>query len=160
LVVGLTLMQLPAAARELTEFETEVKDRMVELGQGQGSVEKVRIELMDGSGMMPGLRIYEIANGQVLGQVWGEPGSAVDRREGTASEAQVRELLRTLVEQQFWNFEGTAFVPDAPMFLFRLQMPGLPPMDYRCDKTEYEASPERLAIRATLLTFVGEDPKR
>ena len=66
--------------------------------------------------------------------------------------------LRMLVEQQYWAFEGTQFIPDADTLLFRLQDQGLTPVQYRCDAKEYEASPERAAIRSLLLTFVGEGP--
>jgi len=154
LTLGVGLIQPPLAARELSEDELRMKERVVALSQGKGSVADLRIELMDGG--MASSRHYDIANGKVVSRAWDAPGSPEQHDEWVVTDEEIRALLRALVEQQYWTFEGTQFVPDANVFLFRLYYKDLQPVDYRCDAEEYRQSPPRAAIRLLLLKFVSD----
>ena len=152
--LGVGLIQPVLAAGELSEDELRMKERVIALSQGAGSLEGLRIEVTDGSGMERS-ESYNIADGKIVSRIWESPGSPEKRGERTVTDKQVRALLRELVAKQYWTFEGTRFVPDANMFLFRFYSKDLKPVDYSCDADEYARSPERSAIRSVLLTFVA-----
>ena len=159
IVLSLGLARPALAADDLSKPEAKMKDRVVAVSEGKASPADLKIELMDGSAMSAtGLRIYEVTDGHILGQTWESPNSPVTRHEGVTTDGQLQQLLRALIEAKYWTLEGTTFVPDANTFLLRLQAKDLAPVEYRCDAEEYTASPERAAIRAILLTFVGEHP--
>ena len=151
--LGVGLVQPPLAARELSEDELRMKERVIALSQGEGSVADLRIELMDGG--MAVHRSYLIANGKIVKREWDSPGSPEKDSERAVTDEAVRKLLRELVGKQYWTFEGTRFIPDNTIFLFRFSYMDLRPVDYRCDVNEYEPSPQRSAIRSVLLNFVS-----
>ena len=159
-LVMLTLgvgLQPPLVARELSEDEARMKAQLIALSQGEDSLADLRIELMDGS--MVKHRSYLIADGKIVKREWDSPGSPEQHDEWTVTDAEVRALLRELVEKQYWTFEGTRFIPDNTVFLFRFYYKNLPHVDYRCDVDEYEPSSQRSAIRSALLNFVsGSSP--
>jgi hypothetical protein len=153
LTLAVGLIQPPLAARELSEDELRMKEQLIALSQGEGSVADLRIELMDVN--MMAHRSYLIADGRIIKRAWESPGSPEQHDEWTVTDDEVRTLLRDLVEKQYWTFEGTRFIPDNTVFLFRFYYKDLPHVDYRCDVDEYESSPQRSAIRSALLTFVS-----
>ena len=153
LALSFGLVQPPLAARELSEDELRMKERLIALSQGEDAVADLRIELLDGG--MAAHRSYLIANGKIVKQEWDSPGSPEKHDEWTVTDDEVRKLLRELVEKLYWTFEGTQFIPDNNMFLFRFYYKNLPYVDYRCDVDEYEPSPLRSAIRSVLLNFVS-----
>ncbi len=142
------------AAAELSKDALRMKERVIALSQREGSVAALRIELMDGG--MGSARFYDIANGKVVSRAWDVPGSPEKRNERAVTDEEVRQLLRELIEKEYWTFEGTRFVPDANMFLFRFYDKDLQPVDYRCDAQEYQSSEQRSAIRAVFLNFVAD----
>ena len=150
--LGVGLIQPAVAAKQSPEDELRMKERVIALSQGTGSVADLHLELMDGS--RAAFSSYDIANGKVMSRVWESPGSPKKSSERTVTDEEVRALLRELVAKQYWTFEGTQFIPDAPMLLFRFYDKSLQFIDYRCDADEYERSPERSAIRSVLLAFV------
>ncbi len=157
LTLGVGLIQPPLAPRELSEDEVRMKEQLIALSQGEASVADLRIELMDGS--MVAHRSYLIADGKIVKREWDSPGSPEQHDEWTVTDDEVRALLRDLVEKQYWTFEGTRFIPDNTVFLFRFYYKNLQHVDYRCDVDEYEPSSQRSAIRSALLTFVsGSSP--
>jgi len=157
LTLAVGLIQPPQAARELSEDDVRMKERLIALSQGDGSVANLRIELLDGS--MVAHRSYLIAEGKIVKREWDSPGSPEQHDEWTVTDDDVRALLRDLVEKQYWTFEGTRFIPDNTMFLFRFYYKNLQHVDYRCDVDEYEPSSKRSAIRSALMAFVsGSSP--
>ena len=152
-MLGVWLIQPPLAARELSEDELHMKEQLIALSQGKGSVADLRIELSDGG--MAAHRSYLIADGKIVKREWDAPGSPEKHDEWAVTDEAVRTLLRELVEKQYWTFEGTRFMPDNTMFLFRFYYKNLPYVDYRCDVNEYEPSQLRSAIRSVLLNFVS-----
>ena len=151
LTFSVWLLQLPLAAREMSEDELRMKERLVALSEGNGSVTDLRIELMEGS--MVAHRSYVVADGKIVRREWDSPGSPEQNDEWTVTDDAVRALLRDLVEEQYWTFEGTRFIPDNTVFLFRFYYKDLQYVDYRCDVDEYELSQPRLAIRSVFLEF-------
>ena len=151
--VGVGLIQPLLAAGELSEDKLRMKEQLIALSQGKGSVADLRIELFDGG--MAAHRSYLIANGKIVKREWDSPGSPEKHDERTVTDDEVRKLLRELVEKQYWTFEGTQFVPDANMFLVRFYYKNLPYVDYSCDADEYRQSQLRSAIRSVLLNFVS-----
>ena len=151
--LGVGLIQPLLAAGELSEDDLRMKERVIALSQGEGSVADLRIELMDGG--MAAHRSYLIADGKIVKREWDLPDPLEKHDEWTVTDDEVRKLLRELVEKQYWTFEGTQFIPDNTMFLFRFYYKNLPYVDYRCDVNEYEPSPQRSAIRSVLLNFVS-----
>lgn len=157
LTLAVGLIQPPQAARELSEDDVRMKEQLIALSQGDGSVANLRIELLDGS--MVAHRSYLIAEGKIVKREWDSPGSPEQHDEWTVTDDDVRALLRDLVEKQYWTFEGTRFIPDNTMFLFRFYYKNLQHVDYRCDVDEYEPSSKRSAIRSALMAFVsGSSP--
>ena len=154
LTLGVGLIQPPLAAKELSEDDLRMKEQLIALSQGEGPVADLRIELMDGG--MLAHRSYLIADGKIVKREWDSPGSAEKHDERTVTDDEVRKLLRELIEKQYWTFEGTRFVPDSNMFLFRFYYKDIPYVDYSCDFDEYEPSLQRSAIRSALLTFVSD----
>jgi len=154
LTLGVGLIQPPLAAEELSENDLRMKEQLIALSQGQGSVADLRIELMDGG--MAAHRSYLIADGKIVTRAWDSPGSSEKYDEWTVTDDEVRKLLRELIDKQYWTFEGTRFVPDSNMFLFRFYYKNLQYVDYSCDVNEYEPSLQRSAIRSALLTFVSD----
>ena len=153
LMLGFGLVQPLVAAAESSEDELRMKESLIALSQGKGSVADLRIELSDGR--MAAYRSYLIANGKIVKRAWESPGSPEKHDEWTVTDDEVRKLLRELVEKQYWTFEGTRFVPDANIFLVRFYDKNLPYVDYRCDADEYRQSQQRSAIRSVLLDFVS-----
>ena len=151
--LGVGLIQPAVAAKQSPEDELRMKERVIALSQGAGSIADLHIELMDGSGM-GSHHIYDIASGKVVDQAWEVSRGPEKRSERAVTDEQVRALLRELVAKQYWTFEGTQFTPDANMFLFRFYDKNLQYVDYRCDADEYARSPQRSAIRSVFLTFV------
>ncbi len=157
LTLAVGLIQPRQAARELSEDDVRMKEQLIALSQGDGSVANLRIELLDGS--MVAHRSYLIAEGKIVKREWDSPGSPEQHDEWTVTDDDVRALLRDLVEKQYWTFEGTRFIPDNTMFLFRFYYKNLQHVDYRCDVDEYEPSSKRSAIRSALMAFVsGSSP--
>ena len=152
--LGVRLIQPVLGAAQSSEDELRMKERVIALSQESDSLEGLRIELVDGSGMGPH-SIYEIADGKVVSQTWDVPRSKEKHGERAVTDEEVRALLRELIAKQYWTFEGTRFVPDADIFLFRLYYKDLRPVDYRCDADEYQQSPQRSVIRSGLFTLVS-----
>lgn len=150
LVIG--LIQTPLFARELSKDDLRMKEQLIALSQGKGSITDLRIELMDGG--MAAHRSYLIADRKILKREWNSPGSPEKHEERTVTDDQVRKLLQELIEKQYWTFQGTQFIPDTNTFLFRFYYKNLQYVDYHCDANEYISSPQRSAIRSALLTFV------
>ncbi len=153
--LGVGLIQSPLAARELSVNESHMKERITALSQGEGSVADLRIELYDGG--MAAHRSYLIADEKIIKRQWNLARPPEKHDELIVTDNQIRKLLRDLVEKQYWTFQGTRFIPDNTIFLFRFYDKDLPSVDYRCDVNEYESSPERSAIRSVLLNFVTTD---
>jgi hypothetical protein len=128
--------------------------RLMALSQGEGSMSDLRIELMDGG--MAAHRSFTINAGKLVSKEWTSPGSPMVQREGDVPDARLAELLQQLIAKRYWSFEGTRFVPDAPVFLFRFFYGDLSYVDFRCDHEELEESAARSAIRTLFLTFVSE----
>lgn len=139
--------------RELSKDELRMKERLTALSRGEGAVVDLRVELMDGG--MASARFYNIVDGKVVSQQWDVPGSLPKREERAVTDEEIHQLLRTLIEHQYWTFQGTQFIPDAPGFMFRFHYQDLPPVEYRCDAHEYEPSAQLLAIRSVWLNFVS-----
>jgi hypothetical protein len=154
LTLSLGLIQPTLAARELSDDELRMKERLVALSQGNGEVADLRVGLLDGN--MGAHRSYLIADGKIVKRAWEAPGAPEQHDERAVTDEAVRALLRGLVAKQYWTFQGTRFVPDNTVFLFRFDYKDLSQVDYRCDVDEYESSVERSAIRSTLLTFVSD----
>lgn len=144
------------AAGELSGDAQRMKERLVALSQGAGAVADFRMELL-GGGAMTGAKmgIYTIADGKIISQEWDAPGSPEKRDERVVTEDEIRKLVRELVEKQYWTFQGTAFIPDAEEFMFRIHYKNLQPVEYRCQAREYQPSQPLSAIRSVLLTFVS-----
>jgi len=163
LMLGVGLIQPPLAASELSEDEQRMKEQLIALSQGEGSVADLRIEGMDGGMESP--THFEIAVGKAVRKKWEGPGSSAQQDERVVTDEEVRRLLRALIDKKYWTFQGTPVVPDADIFLFRVYYKDLPPVQYSCDADEYQQSPQRAAIRSVLLTFVsaqagGDFPNR
>lgn len=160
LTLGVGLIQPLLAARELSEDELRMKERVIALSQGEGAVADLQIEVLDGTAMtLSGNRIDHIADGKVTSQVWDYIGSPVQRDERTVTDDEVRKLLGALVEKKYWTFQGTKFIPDFEEFMFRFHYKNLQPVEYRCQAHEYQQSQPLSAIRSVLLSFVsGSSP--
>ena len=153
LMPGVGLLHPSLAASERSEDERRMKEQVIALSRGAGAVADLRIELMDGR--MAASQHYRIADGKIVKQEWVSPGSPEQHDEWAVTDEAVRALLRDLVDKQYWTFEGTRFIPDNTVFLFRLYYKDLQSVDYRCDVDEDAASPQRASIRSALLTFVS-----
>ena len=154
--LGVGLIHPTLAAGEPSKDTLRMKERLIALSRGKGSVADLRIELFDGA--RGAHRSYLIADGKIVKRERDASGPSEKREEWTVTDEKVRTLLRDLVATQYWTFEGTRFTPDNAIFLFRVYSKGLPSVDYRCDADEYEASPPRSAIRSLLLQFVSGAP--
>lgn len=144
--------------RELSKDELRMKERLIALSRGEGAVADLRVELMDG-GMASAL-FYNIASGKIVSQEWVATGSLPKREERAVTDKEIRQLLRTLIEHQYWTFLGTQSIPDASGFMFRLHYKDLPSVEYRCDAHEYEPSAQLSAVRSVWLNFVsGASPQ-
>ena len=143
--------------RLLSEDELRMKERLIALSRGEGAVADLKVELMDG-GMLRH-RGDTIANGKIVSQIW-DLAVPPKSEERAVTDREIRQLLRTLIEHQYWTFQGTQFVPDAPGFMFRFHYKDLPPIEYRCETHEYEPSAQLSAIRSVWLSFVsGASPQ-
>ncbi|HBO97159.1 MAG TPA: hypothetical protein DE315_06275 [Candidatus Omnitrophica bacterium] len=143
--------------RLLSEDELRMKERLIALSRGEGAVADLKAELMDG-GMLRH-RGDTIANGKIVSQIW-DLAVPPKSEERAVTDREIRQLLRTLIEHQYWTFQGTQFVPDAPGFMFRFHYKDLPPIEYRCETREYEPSAQLSAIRSVWLSFVsGASPQ-
>ena len=152
-IVGAAVLAPLLAMATVSERDLRMKERLVELSQSAEPLDDLRMEMLDGN--MAASRHYEIVHGRVVSRVWDSPGVPGKHEERRVRDAEVRALLRALIEKQYWMFQGTRFIPDNTMFLFRIYYKDWPPVDYRCDVEEYIASPQRAAIRAILLDFVA-----
>ena len=154
LALGCGLIPSLWAAGEMSQDELRMKERVIALSQGEGSVADLRIEGMDGG--MASFTHFEITDGKVVRKRWETPGLSAQQGERAVTHEEIRALLKELVAKEYWTFKGTRFIPDANTFLFRFYDKDLQPVDYRCDAEEYRQSPPRSAIRAVLLNFVSD----
>ena len=138
----------------MSEDMRRMHERLVALSEGEASTAELRIELMDGG--MSSHRSFSIEAGKLVSKEWKSPGSPMIHREGRVTDARVAHLLQQLIAKRYWLFEGTRFIPDAPMFLFRFYYGDLQHVDFRCDAEELEESEVRGAIRDLFLKFVSE----
>ena len=155
-ILGFGITQPLLAVTELSQDELSMKERLVKLSQGAGSLEELRIEFVDGSSMSPNMKIYNIAKGKISGQKWTSIGSKAKNYERAVTEDELRNLLRELIEKQYWIFQGAKFILDAPTFLFRFNYKGLKSVQYDCDANEYQKSENLSAIRDLFLRFVSD----
>ena len=128
---------------------------LVRLSGGGDDLDELRIELLDSRGLSSH-RSFLLEDGRLVGTAFPAPGEPMERTEGAVSDARVRTLLEELIAAGYWSFEGTRFVPDAPVFLFRFYYAELPYVDFRCDVDELERSPARVAIRELFLELVAD----
>lgn len=155
-MLGVGFIQLPLAARELSEDELRMKERLIALSRGEGDVADLKIDVFDGTPMLiTGNRIYHLANGKVVSQEWESIGSPEKRQERAVTDEEIRQFFRILIEHRYWTFQGTEFIPDANGFMFRFHYKDLPPVEYRCEAHEYEPSAQLSAIRSLWLDFVS-----
>lgn len=150
----LASVQVSDDLSSLSEDARKMHERLVELSHGDRSLESLRIEFMDGS--MAAHRSVTVEAGRLTTKEWKAPGASMIQLEGSVTDERLAELLRVLVDRQYWSFRGTRFVPDAPVFLFRFYDGELEPVDYSCDAEEIESSPTRSAIRDAFLTLVSD----
>ena len=129
-------------------------EQLLALRQGDGDASMLRIEFMDSRGLSAH-RSFALEDGRLTSKEWSAPGAPMIRREGGVSDGRVVELLDDLITNEYWTFQGTRFVPDAPTFLFRFIYADLSPVDFRCDLTELERSRHRTTIRDLFLTFAA-----
>ncbi len=156
LTLGVGFIHLPLAAAELSGDELRVKERVVALSRGEGSLADLQIEIMDGTPMtLNGNRIHQIANGKVISQIWEHIGSSMKQNERAVTDEEVRKLLGELVEKQYWTFKGEMFIVDADQLMFRINYKDLPPVEYCCDAEQSRKSPSLAAIRSLLLKFIS-----
>ena len=149
------LAALGAESRaEMSEDVRRMHERLVALSQGEGSMSDLRIEFLDGG--MSAHRSFLIEGGTLVSKEWSAPGAPMVQLEGSVTDSRVSELLERLIAKQYWTFEGTRFVPDASLFLFRFYYRDLKPVDFRCDAEEFQRSETRAAIRDLFLRFVAE----
>ena len=152
------IIQPLLAVTEMSQDELSMKERLVTLSQGTDSLEDLRIEFFDGSGMSPNLKVYSIENGKISSQQRaGRFDYQAKIHERAVTDDKLRGLLRGLIEERYWTFKGIQFTPDAPLFLFRFYYKGLKPVDYRCQDDEYQKSKELSSIRDILLRFVSDE---
>ncbi len=83
-------------------------------------------------------------------------GLRIEFMEGSVTDSRVSELLQQLIAKQYWTFQGTRFIPDAPMFLFRFYYGDLKYVDFRCGAEEFRKFEARSAIRSLFLRFASE----
>ncbi len=155
-MLGIGLIQPLVATGDLSEDELRMKERLIALSRGEGAVTDLRVELMDGGRLRH--RGDTIANGKIVSQIW-DLAVPPKSEERAVTDKEIRQLLRTLIEHQYWTFQGTQFVPDAPWFMFRFHYKDLSPIEYRCDAHEYEPSAQLSAIRSAWLSFVSGQSK-
>ena len=145
----------PESEAAMSEDVRRMHERLVALSKGEGSTSDLRIEFMDGSGMSSH-RSFNIEAGHLVSKEWKSPGSPMIHREGSVTDSRVSKLLQQLIAKQYWTFQGTRFIPDAPMFLFRFYYGDLKYVDFRCDAEEFQKSQARVAIRNLFLKFASE----
>lgn len=146
--------QAPSPEAGMSEDARRMHERLVALSKGEDSPSELRIEFMDGS--MSAHRSFNLEAGYLVSKEWKSPGAPMIHREGTVSDSRVSELLQQLIAKQYWRFQGTRFVPDAPMFLFRFYYGDLKAVDFRCDADEFQESQARGAVRELFLKFASE----
>jgi hypothetical protein len=129
-------------------------ERLIALSKGAGSMSDLRIEFLDGG--MASHRSFLVEGGKLVRREWSSPGAPMIQLEGSVTDSRVSQLLEQLIAKQYWTFEGTRFVPDAPLFLFRFHYRDLKPVDFRCDAEEFQRSEARAAVRDLFLRFVSE----
>lgn len=144
-----------AQSAAMSEDAGRMHERLLALSQGDGSLSELRIEFMDANGLSSH-RSFNLQSGTLVSKEWSSPGAAMVQREGTVSDARIVALLEKLIAIRYWTFQGTRFVPDAPVFLFRFYYGDLAYVDFRCDAGEFRQSDERSAIRDAFLQFVDE----
>lgn len=138
----------------MPEDARRMHERLVALSRGEGSTSELRIEFMDGG--MAAHRSFSIEAGHLSSKEWKSPGAPMIHREGRVTDSRVSELLQQLIARQYWTFQGSRFVPDAPIFLFRFHYGDLKAVDFRCDDHEIRESEARAAIRELFLKFASE----
>ena len=139
----------------MSEDVRRMHERLIALSKGEGSTSGLRIEFMDGSGMSSH-RSFNLEAGKLVSKEWKSPGSPMIHREGSVTDSRVSELLQQLIAKQYWTFQGTRFIPDAPMFLFRFYYGDLKYVDFRCGAEEFRKFEARSAIRSLFLRFASE----
>lgn len=144
----------PESQVAMSDDVRRMHDRLIASSKGEGSVSDLRIEFMDGG--MASHRSFSVEGGKLVSKEWTSPGSPMIHREGSVTRARISKLLQQLIAKQYWTFEGTRFVPDAPLFLFRFHYGELKPVDFRCDAEELKESDTRRAIRDLFLEFASE----
>ncbi len=153
-----TAAQEGGSAPEMSEDIRLMRERLVSLSRGEGSLAELRIQLMDGN--RASHRSMLLEGGELVIKKWTAPGSPMVERKGIVTEARVSALLRQLIAKRYWTFHGTRFVIDAPTFLFRFYYPGLEHVAFYCDHEELDASPARAEIRELFLDFVASTKTR
>jgi len=138
----------------MSEDARRMHEQLVALSNGKDSISELRIELMDGGPWAH--ESVTIEAGTLTSKEWKSPGSPMIHREGSVSDARLTELVRQLIEKRYWTFQGTRFVPDAPVFLFRFYYGDLEPVDFRCESEEIESSTQRREVREIFRQFVSE----
>ncbi len=138
----------------MSEDVRRMHERLVALSKGEGSISDLRVEFMDGG--MSSHRSFNIEVGKLVSKEWKSPGARMIHREGRVNDSRVSKLLEQLIAQQYWTFEGTRFIPDAPIFLFRFYYGDMKHVDFRCDAEELQQSETRTAIRELFLRFASE----
>lgn len=151
-------LQSSASQAEMSEDVRRMHERLVATAAGRSSLSGLRIEFLRGG--MAAHQSFTIESGKLVTQEWDAPGSRMIRREGSATDARVTELLQRLITAEYWKFQGTRFVPDAPTFVFRFHAGDGEYVDFRCDEEEIRLSPERRAIRELFLDFVADTELR
>ena len=143
----------------MSEDVQRMHEQLLALTEGEGSISDLRIEFMDTRGLSAH-RSFLIEARSLVSKEWKSPGSPMIHLKGNVTDSRVTELIQELIDKQYWTFQGTRFVPDAPTFLFRFYYADLPYVDFRCDAEEFRQSPERAAIRDLFLKFVSETEMR
>lgn len=159
----LVLVEAPVLAQAptdpgMSEDVRRMHEQLIVLSEGEGSLSDLRIELMEGG--MAAHRSLHIGDGKLVSKEWTSPGSPVIQLEGNVADSRLIALIQQLIEKEYWSFEGTRFVPDAPVFLFRFFYADLKSVDFRCDADELEKSEARVAIRKLFLELVNGNEMR
>ena len=144
----------PQSEAAMSEDVRRMHERLIALSEGEGSPSDLRLEFMDGG--RASHRSFNIEGGTLVSKEWKFPGSPMIHREGRVTDSRVSNLLQQLIAQQYWTFQGTRFIPDAPMFLFRFYYGDLKYVDFRCGAEEYQESEARAAIRSLFLELFSK----
>jgi hypothetical protein len=157
----LVLVGLPVATAQETESGAamsedarQMHERLIALSQGEASLLDLRIEFADIRGMRSH-QSFTVEEGRLESKEWTAAGAPMIHREGNVGEKRIAQLLQALIKKEYWRFQGTRFVPDAPTFLFRFYYRDVQYVDFGCDDAEIAESAERIAIRELFLQFAA-----